>query len=464
MKTFRPAPSMALLAGICVLSFGSSSQQGATPMPPENKCRVESTVFDGWQAQQLTNRWLKLIFVPQIGGRLMQVEFAGHPYLFVNPKYRGQAFPASDKTHEWFNYGGDKIWPMPEGSQDDQHWPGPISDPLDDGNYIFHNISQGAECTVRMDGPPDARTGLQYSREIEIGPDSPEISFRATMKNASTRPIRWSVQSVTQYDTADASNPATFNRDFWAFTPANPQSAYMDGYHVRSGLADDPSFSVSRDLFTLHWFYLQAEVWVDSPENWIAVTDGASQFALVERFQFDATAEYPGKADVIFYKNGPGVEIDPQGKAAIRTSAEDEPFYMEAELNSPLVKLAPGESYTFKTQWFPSRVGRSLKNVVDAGVVANPLMISVSGGRMRLTGTFGVFFAGQIVAQLFDTHGVLLESLPLQVADPSQALDLSRELTVPVTASKISVRLIDEHGVDRGLLGEAPMPPVSGSH
>ena len=49
--------------------------------------------LQGWQAQQLTNRWLKLVFVPQIGGRLMQVTFVGHSFLFVNPKYRGQSFP-----------------------------------------------------------------------------------------------------------------------------------------------------------------------------------------------------------------------------------------------------------------------------------------------------------------------------------------------------------------------------------
>jgi hypothetical protein len=31
--------------------------------------------------------------VPQNGGRLMQVTFAGHPFLFVNPKFTGKYLP-----------------------------------------------------------------------------------------------------------------------------------------------------------------------------------------------------------------------------------------------------------------------------------------------------------------------------------------------------------------------------------
>ena len=50
------------------------------------ECRVESVDSKGWQAQQVSNRWVQLITVPQNGGRLMQVRFNGHAYLFVNPK------------------------------------------------------------------------------------------------------------------------------------------------------------------------------------------------------------------------------------------------------------------------------------------------------------------------------------------------------------------------------------------
>lgn len=464
MKLSNLAVSAALLTMICSVGFGSTLRRNEPSSASETGCQTEPTMFDGWQAQQITNPWLKLILVPQLGGRLMQVTFAGHPFLFVNSKYRGQSFPASETTREWFNYGGDKIWPMPEGSQDAEHWPGPISDALDDGNYAFNVVSQGAACSVRMEGPADARTGLQYTREINVQPDSPEIVFHATMKNASAHPIRWSVQTVTQYDTADAANSATFNRDFWAFTPANPQSAYMDGYHVRSGVADDPSYSVNHGMFTLHWLNLQGEVWADSPAGWVAVVDGASQFAMVERFDFNSAAEYPGKATVIFYKNGPAVEVDAHGTAAMRTSPEDAPFYMEAELNSPMVNLAPGESYTFQTEWNPTRIGADLQMATGAGVVGAPLVISGAADHLKLNGTFGVFFAGKLVAQLSDAKGGVVATITLQPVDPAELVKLNREIKAPAGAEKISLHLIDAHGTDRGMLGEAQVAHASESN
>ena len=56
---------------------------------PPSPCQVKPVVFEDWQAQQVTNDWVQLTFVPQLGGRLMQVGFSGHLYLFVNPVYKG---------------------------------------------------------------------------------------------------------------------------------------------------------------------------------------------------------------------------------------------------------------------------------------------------------------------------------------------------------------------------------------
>ena len=78
------------------------------------ECRVESVDYRGWKAQQISNRWVQLIVVPQNGGRLMQVTFNGHAYLFVNPKLAGKYMPPSQD--QWFNYGGDKLWLLPEGT------------------------------------------------------------------------------------------------------------------------------------------------------------------------------------------------------------------------------------------------------------------------------------------------------------------------------------------------------------
>jgi hypothetical protein len=59
-------------------------------LPVHSPCRATAMKFEGWDAVQLSNEWLRLTIVPQIGGRLMQVEFAGHPFLFVSPRYKGK--------------------------------------------------------------------------------------------------------------------------------------------------------------------------------------------------------------------------------------------------------------------------------------------------------------------------------------------------------------------------------------
>jgi hypothetical protein len=77
----------ALVSVLFVISPELTFAQAGNQASPKNMgCRVEAVDYKGWQAQQLSNRWVQLIVVPQNGGRLMQVIFAGHPYRFVNPK------------------------------------------------------------------------------------------------------------------------------------------------------------------------------------------------------------------------------------------------------------------------------------------------------------------------------------------------------------------------------------------
>ena len=445
------------LAGVC-FTFSSRSWASSASHAP---CRVQSTTFEGWRGEELMNDWVRLTVVPQLGGRLMQVEFGGHRYLFVNPKYKGKYFPptGSGQKREWFNYGGDKLWPLPEGHSEGQ-WPGPFADQLDDGEYKLSVVSGNNSCTLHLDGPSDPETGLQYSRDISIGGDSPQISFHAVMSNTSDHPIRWSMQSVTQYDTGDSrtysATQANYNRDFWAFAPVNPQSAYADGYRVRNGLADDPSYAVHDGMFSLHWLYLENEVWLDSRAGWIAVVDDSAKYGIVERFQYFAGEEYPGKASVIFYKNGAALELDDTGMPALRSNHPDEaPYYMEAEINSPMRRLNPGASYALDTWWFPVRASKELKTVTLAGIVEHPLAASLSADRLRLSGTFGVFFVGKLNAHIFDLHGVESNVVEVENVDPLQPVELNKTISASPGATRVTIHLNDEQGIDRGSLGEA---------
>jgi hypothetical protein len=426
----------------------------AVSMAAGAACTVQPVVYEGWQAQQVANDWVQLTFVPQLGGRLMQVTFNGHAYLFVNPVYKGKYISPAEAAGRWINYGGDKIWPLPEGNDDEQHWQG-ASTPLDDGAYTFSVLSQGAKCTVRLEGPPDPPTGLQYTREISIGSDSPQISFHAITRNFTGHSITWSVQSVSQYNLSDAKDPTQYNHQFWAFTPLNPRSSYLLGYHARDGLANDPAYSVKDGLFRLNWKYLESEVWLDSIAGWVALIDGATQYAMVEKTKHVLGGDYPDKATVIFYKNGPTVELDAKGMPYLTsTSLEKTPYYMEAELNSPMAVLGPGESYFFDTNWFPSRLSGDFTTVTDAGLVGKPMVARRMGDKIELSGAFGVFFPGELKAYLYDEGGVEASEVALQAVQPQDPVALHQAIAAARNIARVSIHLVDSNGVDRGALGE----------
>lgn len=438
-------------AGIFVLLGALAAMASAQPVQP---CTIRATTFDGFPAQEMSNAWVRLDFVPQLGGRLMQVTFNGHAYLFVNPKYAGKYIPPEQAAGSWINYGGDKIWPLPEGNDDEQHWTG-ASTPLDDGAYTFKVIAQGERCTVRLDGPPDPPTGLQYSREISIGTDSPEIDFHAITKNSTGHTINWSVQSVSQYDLSDANAPDGWNHNFWTFTPVNPKAPYLLGYHVRDGLANDPSYHVKNGMFRLHWRYLEGEVWVNSDPQWLAVVNGVNQYTMVEKGTRVENADYPGRASVIFYKNGPTVQLNEQQMPFVTPLDRVEtPFYMEAEMNSPMAVLEPGQIYTMDTRWFPCRMGPELKDVTDAGVIGKPLAVVRNADGLELNGEFGVFFPGKLVAYLYDRGGTQTGQVTLQAVSPKDLIDLHRNVPAPANVVRVSLHLLDLHNVDRGALGE----------
>ena len=418
-------------------------------------CHIEPTNYMGWQAQQVSNSWVKLIFVTQNGGRLMQVIFNGHPFLFVNQRYAGKRLPPSGS--EWFNYGGDKLWVLPEGNQDEKHWAG-NSDVLDDGVFDFQILKQGPRCEVSLTGPADPQTGLQFQRIVGLDADSPRIDFRAIVKNASGHPIEWSVQSVSQYDTSDAKDSSRHNRNIWGFSKANPSSSYVNQYRVEFGPAENREVHVRQNgLFAVHYAPLAAELWLDSKDGWLAVVDGDTRYAMVERSRYDDTRPYPGKASIIFWTNGSELHQHPDGTATFGSTEKDPPaIYMEAELNSPMVRLDPGEQYDFLTQWNPTRADARFQGVTDAGVLLKPFHAEKqsAGGKIILAGEFGVFYPGKLVAHFYGGGGMAIGTQSLLQVDPDTLAVLQMTVDDPGQSSRISLHLENASGLDLGSFGE----------
>jgi len=106
---------------------------------------------------------------------------------------------------------------------------------------------------------------------VGLGADSPRINFHAAIKNGSGHPIEWSVQSVSQYNTADAKDSSRHNQNFWAFSRTNSSSSYLNRYHVKFGRRENTAAQVRENgLFALHYVPLAAELWLDSKDGWLA--------------------------------------------------------------------------------------------------------------------------------------------------------------------------------------------------
>ncbi|MGC1660822.1 MAG: hypothetical protein WA737_12495 [Candidatus Acidiferrales bacterium] len=438
------------LGAVCVQAAPAQDTVHSKPA-----CRVEPVDYHGWAAEELSNPWVRLIVVPQNGGRLMQVTFSGHDYLFVNPELAGKYVPPAPA--QWFNYGGDKLWLLPEGNDDEQHWPG-NSDVLDDGPYTLRKVSEGQRCEIELVSAADPQTGIQFSRTIGLETDSPQIQFRASMKNITGHAVEWSMQSVSQYSTSALDDPSKINPKIWGFTPVNPSSGYLNRYHVRFGPAENPAATVRDDgLFSIHYAHLAAELWIDSPAGWLAVVDGSSQFGMVEKFRYEEKKTYPGRASVIFWTNGPELRLNSDGEATFGGTKES-PYYMEAEVNSPTCQLNPGDECHFDTDWFPTRADTDFHGVTDAGILMRRLQaVQLESGKVKLTGSFGVFFAGDLIAHFYDERGSSLGTTRVAAVTPAELVDLQTEVAPNGKAARVALHLVDQSGVDRGALQEVPI-------
>jgi hypothetical protein len=415
---------------------------------------VKATKYLGWNAEELSNKWVTLEIVPEIGGRLIQVTFGGHDLLYVNPLLKGQVIAPGTGGGE-HNYGGDKIWPLPEGDQDEQHWSG-AGGRLDGGPFTLKVLARTpTRCAVRLTGPINDEIGQRYIRDISIGADTPEIFFHVVMQNVSGFPQTWSEQTITEFATSAPAGSENFNTKWWGVTEMNPKSVYSKGYYVRTGPEDNPAFVVNDGKLRVHWNDIVQEVWIDSPSGWLAAVNGESRYTVVMRHKIDPFHQYPSGASIIFYSSGPPLRWRDQDPA--EPPHREGPF-VEAEVNSPSVELGPGESYAMDTTWYPTRMGEDFKTATWAGVIGKPLTANRTDTGLVLSGEFGVFYAGDLVAHLY-SKSAEGNTVKVTSVTPTEPVQLQTTIQTPPGTSRVSIHLVDAKGVDHGPLGEVSLSP-----
>ena len=425
---------------------------------PSFEAKVESTEYRGWKAYRLTNGLVTLYVTPEIGGRAIQLELGDQTYFFVNKQFAGKVLPESQDNLKsgWANYGGDKVWPAPEGWMNDHEWPSIPYYILDGSRFkseVVKNTPQ--EAAVQVTSPPDPRTGVQFVRTFHVYAGTTRVQVDQVMRNISQRRIRWGIWHLIQNDASDAHDPSKPNPELYVYIPLNPHSMFPDGYYHPYGDARNPSYQTIHDgrMMRIHYEYRVGKMAADTNAGWYAVVNGQKNTCLVESFKYFPGQEYPDNASVESWNDGPGHISRGPFFQTLPDDPQQTPYFVETEVLSPYATLDPGQQYEFTVNWSPTRLPNPIVKAVWVGAISRPLTGEVSGNQVTLKGVFGVFVPGTAEAVFYSAMGEELGHQKLQAVDPREVVRLDKTVPLPADAFRVSVRVVDAQGQNRGFLG-----------
>jgi len=81
----------------------------------------------------------------------------------------------------------------------------------------------------------------------------------------------------------------------------------------------------------------------------------------------------------------------------------------------------------------------------------------LENGHVTLSGAFGVFYSGRLMAHFYDGHGRPVGVMQVAEVTPTEEISVQSEVTPPEKSARVSLHLIDETGIDRGALQEVPV-------
>ena len=442
----------------------ANSERSSSPVAQSSAnafpAHLDNINYRGWRAIRLSNGLISLIIVPQIGGRAIQLKLGDQELFFVNPALAGKVLTEAEEnpsTGQW-NYGGDKVWPAPEGWLSDDQWSSIPDYPLDGKPATATVITNNSrEVALRVTGPAVPRTGVQFERTYHVYAATTRIRIEQIMRNSSRRQIRWGIWHLVQHDAADSNDSTKPNPDLNLYVPLNPHSHFPNGFNQMYGEPNHPSYSVIQNgkILRAHYLYQVGKISVDADAGWYAVVNAQKKTCFVENFKFFPGEEYPDGGSVESWNDGPGkVHRDPFDQI-LKNDPRETPYFFESEVLSPMITLNPGEEHSFPIEW---AVTGSNGPVVESrwiGAISEPLSATVSEKSVELKAVFGVFTPGSLYATFYDQHGVILAHNKLQDADPRTAVNLSQRVDLPANTFRVSLSLQDANGESLGLLGNA---------
>ena len=431
----------------------------------EYPAKIEQTQYRKWNAYKLSNGLVSLFVTPQLGGRALQLQLGEHEFFFVNKTLEGKVLPESENNPKagWANYGGDKVWPGPEGYLSDEQWASIPYYVLDGAAHQAEIVTDTpAEVALRVTSPSDPRTGVQFIRTFHVYAGTTRVKVDQVMRNTSRRQVRWGIWHLIQNDAADAHDSSKPNPDLYMYIPLNPKSQYPEGYYQPYGVARHPSYEVlpGGRMLKVHYLYWVAKAAADSSAGWYAVVNGQKNICLVENFKFFPGQEYPDGGSIETWNDGPGTISRGPFDQVLENDPAKTPYFLESEGMSPYAQLDPGEEYSYPIYWSPTRLPNPVTgDPTSGGLASEPFTAKLEGANVALKGTFGVFAPGTLQAEFFSAMNVELGRVTLLSVDPREVVKLDKSVPCPADAYRVSLSARDSDGENRGFLGNVILRP-----
>jgi hypothetical protein len=393
-------------------------------------CSLKKSTFQGWDSIEMKNEFIRLVAVPEIGGRIMACDLGEISFIYNDPDLSGKLFSPEENQGDgslaaWKNYGGDKTWPSPQGWDNDDQWHGPPDPVLDTGNYTAAFGGDAYSAWIEMTSPQDPHTGVQITRKFTIQSGSSRVMVHLSFKNISQRTIKWSIWDVIQLDASRRNSDGSLSHDPSCSVTArlNPASRFTQGYYVMFGDENNPQWRAdsSRGLVEANYLWEIGKIGIDSDGGWAAFTNLSQGCAFTELFTHFPGEQYPDQ--------GVGIECWTvgRGKVANLDYEKTSIYLMEVEVLSPFYTFLPGESKSFELTWGVCKVGSQVLDAKPGGCTTTRFSARKMGNNLTLTGAFGVFDAGELELHWLDSNGKIVSAAHLQPVSPNKAVEISSE-------------------------------------